>query len=134
MTFILLLLYGLPLLYYIKYILYGFFFQTCLSPFPLTTKMTVSNFTLPFLANHLWKITLCSFPYYYFQLRTPPRSSQSHFHCSLSNPYQNSSSLQCLKTLSHHTALCKVNAAFHNTQNTLLSKCILVNSHLLSIC
>lgn len=94
-------------------------FQSCLCPLSSTNKMPISLSNCHSVSSMCGKwlyaishtITF-SFPNYYVQLMTPGKRLQSLFHCSLSNPYQNSSSLPCLKP--PHSAFCTINAAFHD--------------------
>lgn len=103
-----------------------------------TIEMPISTFKVPFPLKHLWKITLCSFPYYYFlfpilllsvvnsrqEFTKPfplfsPKSLSKLFFTDMP---QNPESLHCF-------VQCK--SCF--PQYPLLSNCLLVNSHLLSI-
>lgn len=87
-------------------------FQSCLDPLSFTNNMPVSLSICHSVSIMCGKwlygtsyIITFSFPNDYVQLMTPSKSSQSNFHCSLPNPYQNSSSFPWLKPPSHYTAL-----------------------------
>lgn len=99
-------------------------YQSCLHPLSCTNNMPVSLSNCHFLSimcgKRLYGIShtiTFSFSNYYIQLMTPSKRSQSHFHFSLPNPYQNSS-LPCLKPPSHYSAFYSIDTAFHNIHHS----------------